>query len=296
MNPPGDRLGELQGRVSISSDPVDDFAIKAGALSSLCLRCGMEEGRRVGGGGQTGSRPRVQVSLEPLVGSARSLPAPALLQQASWVLLRLVPSPPGKGKTRSPHLPNLPSQIAELSGDCGRVRSALRGRDRKDSPFFSSGLLAVASPLLSQSQSLGLQPTHPFNSGVRTPTPSSSKPRNLGPQPPPLLRPRILRPQPGPPQDPIVGAPTPSCLGPRSRSTELLLLASVPRDSSSSSLKNFLPAPQTLLAQTRGCSVQRGYRRRRSRRRGFPVKSLQIPVTGRRLKSRGFLLWVRISR
>ena len=184
--------------------------------------------------------------------------------------------------------------------DRGPLRGQRAGpiRPQRSGPrrlaFLRFGVIGSSSPPFSVSKS-GPQ-AHSCLEFGSPPPPLSFRSRNLGPQSHPLLRPRILCPRPCPPPDPTVGAPRPSCLRPRSHSTELLLFASVPRDSSSPSLKSFLSAPQTFLTQTQGSSVELGHRRRRSRRRGFPVKSLQIPVPSRQLKYRGLLLWVRISR
>lgn len=214
-----------------------------------------------------------KISLEPLVGPALSLSPSALLQQVSWVLLRLVPSPLGEGETRSLCLPNLPrskplrgqskdDSLSDVRTKKTRL-SSIRGYWQQQPPPSSgpkSGPQALTSFLCRSPDSslLFIQ-----IQGSKSPVSSSSQTQDSAAPAPSSPRPRCCSPQ--------------SFLFQTQQSQHgVLSLASEPRESSPSSSKNFPSAPQPLLTL---CQLGRG--RGRGRRRGLSVKRLQIPVPGR---------------
>lgn len=187
-----------------------------------------------------------------------------------------------------------------LRGRAGGARSACRSRDQEDSPLFHSGLLAAAlsshknqapNPSFKKTYELSCRPPSSSDPGVQAPKASPVRPRVQDPSLLPrqtqervqALHPSFLGPSPpGPwplPLTQLSGSLVLFCFKPRSqsRAPSLPCLRS-PGGSSPSSLKISRLAPQRPFTHTQGSSSPKlrrpGSRRRRSRRRGFPVKRL----------------------
>lgn len=195
----------------------------------------------MGSGGHTGIRQRVAIPFKPLVS-----PADVWLHQpycSTTPGFRLGWSP-GEGETGSWSLPNLPSQIPDLSGggragpdppaEVGTKKtrlSSILGHWQQPSPPTRTRLqillqkdlrIELPAPVFLRPGSPGPEslPCQTPSPGPQPPSPSDP---GKSPGPPPLL-PRTEPSRPlAPPSDPVVWVPGPFCFRPRSQSAELLL-------------------------------------------------------------------------